>query len=147
MKAKEFLERAYRQKLRVESIQMQVELIRSSAEQTGSIQYGERVSHTRNVTAMEDAVIRLMAEEEKLKNASGTLIRFQAENAELINTLDDSRQRAVLTRRYIGFETWERIAENMHYSTRWVLKQHVIALKKLDQKEEIIDGILGSNGR
>ncbi len=140
MTSKEYLGRAYRQKLKLESLQMQIEMIRTAAEQTGSMQYGERVSHSRNVAAMEDSVIRIMEKEELLRTESSELIRLLAENTDLINTLEDVRQRAILSRRYIGFESWENIAANMCYTERWVLKQHGLALELLD-KREVLNGV------
>jgi len=134
--AKEYLNRAYRQKLRVDNVRMQIEIMRGAAEQTGGIEYGERVDHTRNPSGIEDAIIRLMAEEDKLRKETYELICLQSENADLINTLEDSRQRCILTYRYIGFKRWEEISKSMGYSPRWVLKQHGFALSHLDKEVE-----------
>lgn len=54
---------------------------------------------------------------------------------EIINTisrLDDSRYRQILTGRYIGCWTWEKIALEIHYSYPQTVRLHGFALRAID---------------
>lgn len=48
-----------------------------------------------------------------------------------IAALNNPELEAVLIRRYIVFQSWEQIAEEMHYSVRTILRRHTDALEKL----------------
>ena len=133
MTAKEFLRRAYTQLLRVKDVEGQAAMMRGVAEQNGAVQYGERVSGSRNMTAGEDAIIRLMEMDKKVQEAKVELLRLQSENAELINRLESTTQREILGRRYIAFESWDSIACKMCYSRRWVFRMHNAAIANLEK--------------
>ncbi len=49
-----------------------------------------------------------------------------------INELEDSRDRVLLTLRYIDFMTWEEIANEMGYSTMQVHRLHKALLQTID---------------
>ena len=142
MTAEEYLGRAYQQQRRIEDLKMQVEVLRSAAERTGSVQYEEKVSHSLNTGAVEDSIVRLMETEEKLKKARIELVLRLADNIDMINKLENDKQRTILSRRYIGFENWTQIADNMGYSTRWVRKQHAMAIDALNRCEVSENGVL-----
>jgi len=48
-----------------------------------------------------------------------------------VRGLEDGRFRDVMRRRYIDGGTWERIAEDMHYSTMQVCRLHTAALERI----------------
>ena len=48
------------------------------------------------------------------------MIDFRLQVTDLINELTDERYITVLYRRYIEFQTWEKIAIEMGYNTRYV---------------------------
>lgn len=55
----------------------------------------------------------------------------QREIKRCIAALNNPELEAVLIRRYIVFQSWEQIAEEMHYSVRTILRRHTDALEKL----------------
>ncbi len=82
---------------------------------------------------------------DKLSNIVANIVNIQQELADdidksldmyiniknLINSLDDYRQRAILEQRYLYGEKWEDISNNLHYSIRQIHRLHLIALSKL----------------
>ena len=54
-----------------------------------------------------------------------------------IGRLKDQRLRRLLRLRYIDGHSFDRIADEMHYSWRWVLKLHGQALDQLRVKEDM----------
>lgn len=59
------------------------------------------------------------------------LLAYKSRMHNLINQLDNPTYRELLSLRYINCKTWKQIAEDMHYTTRNVLKIHGGALKLL----------------
>ena len=50
-----------------------------------------------------------------------------------IDCVPDASQRAVLVRRYICCERWEKIAVELNYDYRWVLRLHGRALQAVEK--------------
>ena len=72
--------------------------------------------------AMEDALAQI-----DVRRALGRVLA--AEGA--IEALADPRGREVLRRRYLMGQTWERMAEEMHYSVMHLTRLHARALEEL----------------
>jgi len=68
-----------------------------------------------------------------LRQELDEFITLKAEAIRLINSLEDSRHRLVLTYRYMNGYTWEQIAVCMHYTYQWVHRLHGQALKQFDK--------------
>ena len=60
------------------------------------------------------------------------LINLKIEIAETINQVRNENYRLILEMRYLGFHTWEQIADTLHYTVRWVRKMHARALDVVD---------------
>ena len=66
MTAKEYLSRAYRIDQRINAKLMRISELRALAQKCTVAYGGERVSHTRNVASLEDAVMKIMEAEKEL---------------------------------------------------------------------------------
>lgn len=64
------------------------------------------------------------------------ICEYRIKMLKLIQGLASPVYRALLTRYYIGCETWEQVAENMNYSVTHIHRLHEAAIKKV---EEIIN--------
>ena len=133
MTAKEYLSQAYRIDQRINSKLEKVEALRSLTQKITASFGGEVVSHTRNVTSMEDAILRLMEEEAELSGMINVLIGIRMGIARCINSLPDPDCQLLLENRYLCFQTWEQIAQSMHFSVRWVHTVHSRALRMVDK--------------
>lgn len=80
-----------------------------------------------NVT--ESAVLRVMELEERLNREIDELTEKRQEIEQAVNAVSDEVQREVLTRRYLLYQKWEVIAEEMCYSERQVFRIHGFALR------------------
>ena len=74
MTAKEYLGQAYRLDQRINSKLQQVDSLRSLTQKITASYDGEVVSHTRNVTSLQDTIIRLMEAEEELNRQIDELV-------------------------------------------------------------------------
>ena len=60
------------------------------------------------------------------------LIDIKQEIATVIAEVPDMTLRTLLTKRYLNFEKWEKIAVDMNYSWRWTMKMHIHALQAVE---------------
>ena len=133
MNAKDYLGQAYRLDQRINSKLQQISSLRSLTQRVTASFDGEVVSHTRNVTSLEEAIIRLMEAEEELNRQIDRLVDMKIDIAKLIDQVHNENYRLILEKRYLCFLPWDQIAEDMHYSRRWVLNRHERALDVVDR--------------
>lgn len=133
MTGKEYLSQAYRLDQRINSKLEQVEVLRSLTRKVTSFQDGEHVSRTRNVSSLEDTVIHLMEAEDDLNRQIDALVDLKREIAQRINKLENTDYQLLLEKRYLCFQSWEQIAVDMRYSSRWVHIVHSRALICFDK--------------
>lgn len=133
MTAKEYLSQAYRLDQRINSKLEQVEALRSLTRKV-TVSYGsEPVSHTRNVTSLEDSIIRLMEAENALNATIDALVDMKMDIAQCINAVPNQDYRLLLEKRYLCFHSWEQIAIDMQCTVRWVHILHGRALRVIDR--------------
>ena len=133
MTAKEYLGQAYRLDQRINSKLQQVDSLRSLTQKITASYDGEVVSHTRNVTSLQDTIIRLMEAEEELNRQIDELVYLKMDIARLIDQVHNESFRLILEKRYLCFLQWDQIAAEMHYSRRWVLNKHDRAVEVVDK--------------
>jgi seryl-tRNA synthetase len=139
MDAKEFLNRAYRMEQRVQSKLEQIEALKSLATHVTASFGAEPVDRTRNNTAMQDTVIRIMEAEQELNREIDELVDTKQEIKRTIDLVPDVTLRLILEKRNLCFEKWEQIAIDTYYSLRSVQEKHREAVR-------IVQGILDQRG-
>ena len=133
MTAKEFLGQAYRLDQRINSKLQQIDSLRGLTQKVTQSYDNEVVSRTRNVSSLEDAIIRLMEAEEELNRQIDQLVDTKIEIGKLIEKVHNESYRLLLEKRYLCFLAWDQIDAEMHYSRRWVLNTHERALEVADR--------------
>ena len=129
MTAREYLGQAYRLDQWINSKLRQVENLRSLTQKVTASYGREPVSHTRNVTSLEDSIIRLMEGEEQINQQIDKMVNLKMDIAALIDHVRNENYRLILEKRYLCFLSWDEIATDMHFSSRWVRNVHVRALE------------------
>ena len=129
MTAKEYLGQAYRLDQWINSKLRQVENLRSLTQRVTASYGREPVSHTRNVTSLEDSIIRLIEAEEQINQQIDKMVNLKMDIAALIDHVRNENYRLILEKRYLCFLSWDEIATDMHYSSRWVRNVHERALE------------------
>ncbi|MDL2205815.1 DUF1492 domain-containing protein [Eubacteriales bacterium OttesenSCG-928-N13] len=133
MTAKEYLGQAYRLDQRINSKLHQVESLRSLTQKVTTSYGSEPVSHTRNVSSLEDTIIRIIEAEGELNSQIDKLVQLKMEIAVNIDKVRNESYRLILEKRYLCFEQWDQIAQDMNYSRRWVLNRHERAVEVMDR--------------
>lgn len=129
MTAREYLGQAYRLDQWINSKLRQVENLRSLTQRVTASYGREPVSHTRNVTSLEDSIIRLMEAEEQINQQIDKMVNLKMDIAALIDHVRNENYRLILEKRYLCFLSWDEIATDMHFSSRWVRNVHERALE------------------
>ena len=132
MTAKEYLNQAKTLDQRINVKLDRVSRLRAMTQKITVSLDGEQVSRTRNVTSLEDAIIRLMEEEESLNAAIDRLVDLKREVSGVLKQIDDTDCQLLLELRYLCYRSWEEIAEVMHMHIRTVYKVHGRALLKVE---------------
>ena len=132
MTAKEYLNQAKTLDQRINVKLDRVSRLHAMTQKITASLDGEQVSRTRNVTSLEDAIIRLMEEEESLNAAIDRLVDLKREVSGVLKQIDDTDCQLLLELRYLCYRSWEEIAEVMHMHIRTVYKVHGRALLKVE---------------
>lgn len=80
---------------------------------------------------LSDAIAALEKYAERVNAKWDKLVALRERAKELIARIIDWRCREVLTRRYLRGQSWERIAVDMEYDFRWVIRLHGRALRSI----------------
>ena len=115
------------------------EALRSLAERMTTCFGQTPVKHSRNNTAMQDTIEKIIMVEEKLNQAIDELVDTMIEIARVIDLVPDVTLRLILEKRYLLFQYWEQIAVELGWSTRWLQVRHREAVAEvqriLDEEE------------
>lgn len=132
MTAKEYLSQAYRLDQRIERKledrdRMRAKLVKATAQLTG-MPRGSGTDWT-------DAAVRVMEYEQQIAAEIEELCRVKTEIKAVIDQIDEPRYRDVLEKRYINGWRFEKIAVEMNYTWRHVLRLHYEALQAVKVPE------------
>ncbi len=140
MNALEFLQQAYLLEQRIETKLHQITLLRSMGQTLRSFAGNEPVNHTRNISALEDSVLKIMEQEQELGEEIDHLVDLKKEIQDVISQVKDMNYRLILEKRHLCFESWPRIGEEMGHTDRWAQAKHAMALQVVQQ---ILDRRMG----
>lgn len=79
----------------------------------------------------ENALLRLAQTEAETREHLRELVDIREEISTAIRQVDDPDMQAILVRHYMAYETFEQIAEKMHYDKRTIQRKHKKAIDKV----------------
>lgn len=85
---------------------------------------------------LENTMVKILAQEEKIKETCDKLCRNLDDARSLIALLPDGPMKLVMQRRYLNYQKWEKIAADLGYSWRQIHRLHSRALKIILNKEK-----------
>lgn len=132
MNAKEYLSQVKTLDQRINIKLDRVSRLRDMTQKITAMMESEPVSHTRNVTSLEDAIIRLMEEEESLNAAIDQLVDLKREISGVLEQIHDPDCQLLLELRYLCFRSWRETSEVMRIHIRSVYKIHKRALQEAE---------------
>ena len=129
MDAVEFLSRSFTLEQQIQSKLEQIESLRYLACRVTQAFGTDPVKYTRNVTSMQDTVVKITEAEEDLNRRIDELVNVKLEIGRVIDRVEDVSYRLILERRYLLFQTWEEIADALGYTPRWLQEKRQRALE------------------
>lgn len=129
MTAKEYLRQAYKMDKRIRILQGKVDKLRSALEyHSPSLEGG---GGSGSADRMPDTLSKIMEYEQHVAQLQAEFVDKYTEIDKAIHSVENANQREVLERRYLLYQKWEQIADEMHYSLQNVFKLHGMALQKI----------------
>lgn len=116
---------------RLTAAEERVAFCRAAAAKASAVLGGECVSRSRDVTAHENAVIRLMEAEQEYAEAERQYSDLRNQVCSLIQRLDDPMNADILKLRYVENKRMTDIAKELHISRTNAYYRHENALIKL----------------
>lgn len=130
-KAKEYMNQAYRIDHRINAKIEQVSSLHSLATKATSTLSDMPGSGTRNVTRMEDIIIKIITLENEINADIDTLVDLKRDIMSYIKRVSNPEYQTLLELRYLCFKTWEQVAVDMNYSMQHLFRLHDKALKEI----------------
>ena len=129
MTAKEYLQQAYKMDKRIKILQGKVDKLRSALEyHSPSLEGG---GGSGSADRMPDTISKIMEYEQHAAQLQTAYVDKYIEIDRAIHSVEDDTMREVLERRYLLYQKWEQVADEMHYSLQNVFKLHGMALQKI----------------
>ena len=129
MTAKEYLQQAYKMDKRIRILQGKVDKLRSALEyHSPSLESG---GGSGSADRMPDTISKIMEYEQHAAKLQAEFVDKYTEIDKVIHSVEDDTLREVLERRYLLYQKWEQIAQEMHFTERRIFQLHGKALQKI----------------
>ena len=133
---REFLENIRSQAKRVEMMQEEYQSIRSSLEVSGvSYESTGAVCASRKTDAMAEVIAEMVDFENEMKSEQCRLAAMRLKAASAISRITDDREREVLRRWYLMYQSEEEIRKAMGYSQSMIYGFRQRGLEQLETSE------------
>lgn len=133
MTAKEYLSQAYYVDKRIQSKLIQVESLRDLANKVTPTSGTEHVSGSRSVHRMEETIDTIIDLENDINAEVDRLIDLKREIMANINKVHNHNYMTLLELRYLSFMSWDKVAKEMNFTSRWIHILHSKALLAMDK--------------
>lgn len=129
---KKFLERANNIESKIDATLRKVELYKSLTQRVSAKLNRDRVSQSSDVTANEKAIIRLMDEEERLKQLYDEYEKIVDEITAVLTKLEDPNDERLLVELYLENQTIHSLAAGEHVTRAGIYKRLERALEEIE---------------
>lgn len=131
MTAKEYLSQAYRLDQRIDSKIEQISSLNDLATKCTATISGMPHIHSSSTSTMADTVMKIIALQQEINADIDALVDLKREIITAINGVENPEFKTLLEKRYLCFESWEKIAVDMNYSIDNIYKLHKKALASI----------------
>lgn len=136
MTAKDYLSQAKYLDTRINSKIRQVADLNDLATKATTTLTGMPHNPNHGRSTMADCVAKIVDLQAEINADIDALVDLKRDILETIKGLENQEYQTILERRYLCFETWERIAAEMEYDLRWLFRLHGKALEKVQEALE-----------
>lgn len=133
MTVREFLLRVRKQNSVLLTYERELSELRLRMVNISSPGFGDNVQ-TNHISSLDEIIEKMESQADKV-NRNWDACKEMKEQAEaLIGKEPDEYRRCVIYRYYILCQPWKRVAVEMHFSLRWVMRLHGWALNDLEKE-------------
>ena len=131
MNAKEYLKQAFYLDKRINSKLEQVESLNGLATKATTTLSDMPKDPNKGTSRLGDTIAKIIDLQEEINRDIDKLVDLKTEIVRTIKKIEDKELQVVLEKRYLCFESWERIAVEMNYSIQHIFRLHSKALKNI----------------
>lgn len=129
MKAKAYLQEIKKLDMKINNKQLQLSSLWDLAQSITSTIKEINVQTSKSVDPMADTVSKIIDLQDEINRDIDRYVDKKLEAIRLINQLENEQYISILVRRYVNYEEWRTIADEMHYTRQSIVKKHDAALK------------------
>lgn len=122
--AKEYLQQIETMDSKINSLLDQLESLRTLATRVTATYGGEKVKSSSDPQRMASSVNRIVDLSNEIDDQVDEFIDLKTNVLNSINKMENADYINILYARYFKYETWEQIANELHYSYQWVCVLH-----------------------
>ena len=134
MTARDYLQRPFRIKKRIESLKKDIARLEAVATNCSPNIIGMPHAPSATTSRMADVVCMIVDKQRELERLTAECKTVEQEIALLITDLENDEFKELLERRYVQREEWQDIADSMHYGISWIYQLHKKALSAFEKK-------------
>lgn len=134
MTAKEYLCQFHILNLKIESYRRELNHLRYISSSLPGSKFDAMPGTHSNQSRIEICVCKIIDLERQIEEEINKSITLQKEIHNLIEEMEDTQEKMILRLRYIESLKWEKIAEELNYSSVQVYRIHKKALKSFEEK-------------
>jgi len=128
MKPKEYLSQYQTMKYEYEEARRQYLALRIDAETVAGVRYDKEKIQSSSTQDLSDVVIALLKARDMMEKKYTKYLHKMMEIRDAIDAVPDARARELLKRRYIDFQSFEQIQDEMAYEAGTIYNYHGKAL-------------------
>ena len=128
MKAKAYLQEIKKLDMKINNKQLQLQSLWDLAQSITSTIKEVNVQTSKTVDPMADTVSKIIDLQDEINRDIDKYVDKKLEAIRLINQLENDEYISILIRRYVNYEEWKHIADEMHYTRQSIVKKHDKAL-------------------
>ncbi len=125
----QWLNRAFHAEKNYKAWLVKLERDRNIAER---LAHGESLGKSSGSNSTETALIQLADTEQRTWRRLQELVQIREEITNAIKAVPDLDMQTILVRHYLAYETFEQIADKMHYSVITIRRKHKSALDEVE---------------
>jgi len=130
MNTKEYLKQAFYLDKRINSKLEQVENLNALATKANATLSDMPKSPNRGTSRLEETIVKIIDLQEEINRDIDKLVDLKAEIVRVIKKVENKELQAILEKRYLCFDSWEKIAFEMNYDIRHIHRLHNLGLKE-----------------
>lgn len=130
MNAREYLKQAFYLDKRINSKLEQVESLNALATKATTTLSDMPKDPNKGTSRLGDTIAKIIDLQEEINKDIDKLVDLKAEIVGIIRRIDNKELQVILEKRYLCFESWEKIAVEMTYDIRHIHRLHNLGLKE-----------------